>query len=177
LQGTRTLGITFDGNKPGFHGYTDADWVGNVETRQSTSGYVYFLYGGAISWKSTRQKAVTLSSTESEYYGLSNAAREAAWLRLLLKELNYEGGDVKPTLIYGDNQGSLALAENPEFHQRTKHVDIQYHYIRQQVEEGNVQLAYKKTADMVADGMTKPLNGPKHAIFTKMLGLEEWNSI
>jgi hypothetical protein len=96
---------------------------------------------------------------------------------LLLKELNYEGGDIKPTLIYGDNQGSLALAENPEFHQRTKHVDIQYHYIRQQVEEGNVQLSYKKTADMVADGMTKPLNGPKHAIFTKMLGLEEWNSI
>jgi hypothetical protein len=86
-------------------------------------------------------------------------------------ELQYRGTEHVPTHIYGDNQSSLALAENPEFHQRTKHIDIKYHFIRQQVEKGTIHLSYIPTADMVADGMTKPLTAVKHARFIQQLGL------
>jgi hypothetical protein len=175
LKTTRTIGITYEGSKHGFYGYSDADWGGNIDTRQSTSGYVFFLFGGAISWRTTRQRVVALSSTESEYYGLTNAAREAKWLRSLLTELQYNGEDVLPTLIKGDNQGSLALSENPEHHQRTKHIDIQHHYIRNEVLNGNVALEYVPTANMAADGLTKPLSAQKHANFMDMLGMEEWS--
>ena len=174
LKQTKNIGITYDGKQPGFCGYSDADYGEDIQTRKSRNGYVFYLYGGPISWKSARQKCVTLSSTESEYYGLSSAAREAAWLRLLLTELEYQGGDINPTTIKGDNQGSLALAENPEFHQRTKHVDIQYHYIRQEVENGCIALEFVPTRLMAADGYTKPLTGLKHEEFIRMLGLAEW---
>ena len=106
LKQTKNIGITYDGKQPGFYGYSDADYGEDIQTRKSRNGYVFYLYGGPISWKSARQKCVTLSSTESEYYGLSSAAREAAWLRLLT-ELKYQSGDIKPTIIKGDNQGSL----------------------------------------------------------------------
>lgn len=175
LKATRTLGITYNGKKPGFYGYSDSDWAGDRATRRSTSGYLFYLYGGVITWRSTRQKAVTVSSTEAEYYGLTNAAKEAAWLRKLLTQLQYSGQDIEPTLIYGDNQSSLALAEDAKAHQRSKHVDIQYHYIRQQVQDKRVFLSYVETQQMVADGLTKPLTAAKHAIFIKMLGLEDWN--
>ena len=175
LKATRTLGITYNGKKPGFYGYSDSDWAGDRATRRSTSGYLFYLYGGVITWRSTRQKAVTVSSTEAEYYGLTNAAKDAAWLRNLLTQLQYSGQDIEPTLIYGDNQSSLALAEDAKAHQRSKHVDIQYHYIRQQVQDKRVFLSYVETQQMVADGLTKPLTAAKHAIFIKMLGLEDWN--
>ena len=122
-----------------------------------------------------RQKCVTLSSTEAEYYGLSSAAREAAWLRQLLKELNYQGKDIQPTKIFGDNQSSMALSENPEFHQRTKHVDVQYHYIRQEVGCERVALEFMPTHLMIADGLTKPLTRVKHKRFIELLGLEEFS--
>jgi hypothetical protein len=133
------------------------------------------LYGGAITWRSTRQKAVTVSSTEAEYYGLTNAAKEAAWLRKLLRQLQYSGSDIEPTLIHGDNQSSLALAEDAKSHQRTKHVDIQYHYIREQVNQNRVFVSYLETQKMVADGLTKPLTTAKHTEFVRMLGLEDWS--
>jgi hypothetical protein len=172
LKQTRTLGITIRGLAKGdFRGYSDADWAGHPETRSSTSGYVFFLYGAPITWKTSRQHTIALSSTESEYYGLTNAAKEAIWFQTLLTELKYQGTEYIPTHIYGDNQGSLALAENPEFHQRTKHIDIKYHFIRQQVEKGTIHLSYISTADMIADGMTKPLTAVKHAHFIQQLGL------
>jgi len=115
LAHTKTLGITYNGRKKGFKGVSDSDWGADMDTRSSTSGYLFFLYGGVITWKSGRQKTVALSSTEAEYYGLSNATREALWLRSLLKSLGYDEG-LDPVVIEGDNQGSLALTENPEFH-------------------------------------------------------------
>ena len=116
-----------------FHGYSDSDYAGDIATRRSTSGYVFFMAGGPISWKSARQHAITLSSTEAEYYALTEAAKEAIWLQSLLFELGYKGKDLSPILIHGDNTGSLDLAENPEHHQRAKHINIRMHYIRQEV--------------------------------------------
>jgi len=124
-----------------------------------------------VSWKTARQKAVTLSSTEAEYYALSEAAKEAKWHQLLLNELKCNESDVRPTLIHGDNTGALSLAENPEHHNRAKHIDIRQHYIRQEVENGSITLAYIPTDKMVADGLTKPLPGSKHQEFITQLGL------
>jgi len=175
LNGTRNMGITYDGRRPGFWGCSDADWAGDIDTRSSTSAYVFFLYGGPITWKSTRQKSIALSSTESEYYGLTDAAKEAIWLQSLLKDLKYENDDVKPVKILGDNQGSLALSENPEYHQRTKHIDIKYHFIRHQIAKGKIKVSYIETAKMPADGLTKPLSTAKHSLYIQQLGLESWN--
>ena len=122
--------------------------------------------------KTARQKAVTLSSTEAEYYALSEAAKETKWHQLLLEELKYH--EFKPTLIYGDNTGSLSLAENPEHHARAKHIDVRQHFIRQEVENGSITLSYIPTAQMKADGLTKPLPGPKHQEFIRQLGLGKW---
>jgi len=86
--------------------------------------------------------------------------------------MHYSGADIKAVRLYGDNQGSLALAENPELHQRTKHIDIKHHFIREHVESGVIDLWYINTVDMAADGLTKPLTPVKHAEFVKLLRME-----
>src|SRR5579871_693368 len=177
LSGTRTLGITYKctGNeKLDFHGYSDSDHGSCIDTRQSTSGYVFFMAGGPVSWKSARQHSVTLSSTEAEYYGLTNAAKEASWLRLLLSNLGYSQSDTLPTQLYGDNIPSLQLAENPEHHQRSKHIDIQWHFIRNEVRDKKVALSYVSTEFMIADGLTKILGTTAHGKFVRMLGMESF---
>lgn len=173
LGHTKTLGVTYHGKEKGFKGCSDSDWGADINTRSSTSGYLFFLHGGVITWKTGRQKTVALSSTEAEYYGLSNATREALWLRSLLRSLGYDEG-LDPVVIEGDNQGSLALTENPEFHQRTKHIDIKHHFLRQEVDEKRVAFSYVETTKLAADGLTKPLNSMKHAAFVQQLRLESW---
>lgn len=144
---TKSLGITFSARgieQEGldYHGYSDSDYAGDVDSRRSKSGYVYFMGNGPILWKTARQHAVTLSSTEAEYYSPTEAAKEAKWHQTLLDELQYTGADIHATLLYGDNTGSLDLAENPERHSRSKHIDVRQHYIRQEVENGSIELAY-----------------------------------
>jgi hypothetical protein len=111
---------------------------------------------------------------EAEYYALTEAAKEAKWHQALLDEIQYTGTGVHPTIIHGDNTGSLALAENPEHHGRAKHIDVRLHYIRQEVENGSIELSYVPTNQMAADGFTKPLLGPKHQAFISQLGMEDW---
>lgn len=179
LKPTRNACITFGGAKCNgtlsIHGYTDSDYAGCQETRRSTSGYVFYIAGGPFSWKSKRQTSVTLSSTEAEYYGLSNASREATWIRQFLTDIGYGGAEANTSLILADNQSSIALAKNPEFHQRTKHIDIQWHYIREQVAKGVVNVQYVSTTEMAADGLTKALPAPLHRHFLTLLGLKEAN--
>ncbi len=179
LGTTKGLGITFSAtdveNSLSYHGYSDSDHAGDVDTRRSTSGYVFFMGDGPVSWKTARQHAVTLSSTEAEYYALTEAMKEAKWHQILLKELKYRGDDVVPVELCGDNTGALSLAENPEHHGRAKHIDIRMHYIRQEVQNGSVVLTYVPTENMVADGFTKPLPGPKHQAFIGQLGMEDWS--
>ena len=120
------------------------------------------MANGPVIWKSARQKAVKLSSTEAEYYALSHVAKEAAWLYALLTELGYAGPDLRPHQVNGDNQGSLYLAENPQYHQKTKHIDVQYHYVRQEVRSNHINLGDMPPDQMPADGLTKPLTKEKH---------------
>jgi hypothetical protein len=151
-------------------GYSDADWAGDIDTRRSTSGYVFLLNGGCISWRSKKQRTVALSSTEAEYMALSEATQEAVWLKAFMRELGEDAGDGALT-VYEDNQGAIALAKNPEFHKRTKHIDIRYHFVREKVEDGQVMLQYCPTQDMLADLMTKPISAPQFVALRTKLGV------
>jgi hypothetical protein len=155
------------------HGYFDSDFAGDLYQRKSHSGSVFKLAGGVVSAVSKRQLVVAQSSTEAEYYSGAKAAQESEYLRQVLTELGYKGEDAKRVKLTGDNQGALSLAENPEFHQRTKHIAIRYHYLRDRVEKGRIELYYVPIDDMVADGLTKTLAATKHARFIELLNLQE----
>jgi len=169
LNGTRNFGITYDGKRGLIlEGYSDADW-GAGEDRKSISGYIFSLAGGAISWSSKKQSTMALSTTEAEYIALVQAAKESIWIQRLLQELGYTA--TNSNVIYGDNQGSIALANNPEYHARTKHIDIQYHFIRECIQTGKIALEYCPTSDMVADGMTKAMARDRHVELLAKMGV------
>ena len=172
LKGSINLELTFRGDLRSLIGYTDADWAGDIDTRRSTSGYLFNIGSGSISWSSKRQPTVSLSSCEAEYQGQTQATKEAMWLRRLLNEL-VDQGEPNVTIIYGDNQGALALAKNPTQHGRTKHIDIQHHFVREKQAAGEVDLRYVPTAEQLADGLTKALPGEAFRRFRIGLGLEE----
>ena len=147
LKGTTNIGILYkqDGGDKCV-GYSDADWAGDTSDRRSTSGYIFMFSGGPISWSSKRQKC---STAEAEYVALSGAAQECLWLRQLEVELGCppEG----PSLIFEDNQSTIAMAQNPQFHGRAKHIDIRHHFVRDQIANGSIKLHYCSMTDMTAD--------------------------
>ncbi|KAE8236029.1 hypothetical protein A4X13_0g9289, partial [Tilletia indica] len=155
------LRFRFDG-EPELIGYSDADWAGNVEDRKSQSGYVFKLYEATVSWGSLRQQCVSLSSVESEYVALTEAAKDAIWLRSAVLAYDQVSPDTVSIMLNGDNQGSLALAQNPGWHRRTKHIGLRYHFISWQVEEGALELKYIGTSDQLADIFTKAT--PAHVL-------------
>ena len=134
-------------------GYADSDWATNQDNRRSTTGYVFTLGGAAISWSSKKQASVALSTTEAEYMALSAANQEALYLRALLRDLKHE--QTEPTKIYQDNQGTIKLAENAIVSKRSKHIDVRYHFVRENIIAKNITLEYKKTQEMLADCLTK----------------------
>ena len=157
---------------PAIVDYTDSDWAGDLDCRRSTSGYLFQLAGAAITWSSHMQPLVAQSTTGAEYIGCSEAAREAVWLRRLLSDLQAESPLKTPMTMYADNQGAIKLAENPRFHGRTKHIEIKYHYVREALENGTIQLTYLPTAAMTADILIKPLPREPHWRHIQGLGLE-----
>jgi len=172
LNGTIDKGIIYNGNLGmRLEGWSDANW-GGEEGRESVSGFVFTLAGGTIIYSSKKQGSVALSSTESEYMALLHALKEQIWLLRFLKEIGYDIND--QNVIYCDNQGAIALAHNPEHHARTKHIDIQYHFVRNCVEDGTVRLEHCPTEDMVADSLTKALGPERHRKLAKMMGMEVW---
>jgi len=129
LKGTVNLALKYNQTESrALVGFSDADWAGDQDDRRSTTGNVFLLGGGAVSWLSKKQSTVALSTAEAEYVALSQAAQECVWLRRLLSDL---GMDATPVVILEDNQGAIAIAKNPVDHSRTKHIDIRYHYIRE----------------------------------------------
>ena len=148
-------------------GFADADWGGCHATRRSTTGYVFTLNGAPISWQSKRQQTVALSSTEAEYMAACHATKEVVWLRGLLGDLGLQLDT--PTVVREDNKGCLDLAGNPRHHQRTKHIDIQYHFIREKIEEGVLELVQCPTDQQLGDIFTKPLVVDKHYKFAELL--------
>ena len=133
-------------------GYSDASHAGEKVTSRGRTGYVFMSGGAAISWRSSMMHVVTYSSCESEYVGLSESGNEAIYLKQLQGEL---GIGKKGVLIMGDNESSLKLAENPVFHQKSKHILIRYHSLRDRVADGFIELCWVDTGLNAADVLTK----------------------
>ena len=146
MRGTVEYGLKYSkGNEIQLGGFTDADWVGSTVDRKSTSGYCFSLGSRMTSWCSRKQKSVALSSVEGEYMVASTTLCEAIWLRKLL--LNLLKKWIEPTGIMCDNQSCIKLSENSMFHDRSKHIDIRCHFIRDYVQRGAVQLRYTPTGE------------------------------
>ena len=157
LKGTTDLGLLYQHANVNLVGYSDADWAGDTNDRKSTSGYVFMMSGSAISWRSKKQTSVALSTAEAEYIALSSATQEAMWLRQLFSSLMKDYELSIPTTIYEDNQSTICMARNNQSHGRSKHVDIKYHFVREQVEQQTIETIYCRSEEMTADILTKSL--------------------
>ena len=176
LKGTVDYGLIFSSDRDGkndLYGYSDADWAGCLDTRRSTSGYVFKVGGSTISWNSKKQITVAKSTTEAEYVALSAAAQEAVWLRRLFSEIGF--GCQGTTTLFEDNNGAIDLSKNPKYHNRTKHIDIAYHFTRERVVSKELSVTYCHTNDMLADTMTKGLPRTQFEKFRDMLGVGPCN--
>jgi hypothetical protein len=166
LKQTSTIGITYSGSSTSSEsqltGFSDSDWAGDLDTRRSTTGYVYLCSGGAISWKSRRQPTVALSSTEAEYMATSEASKEAIWLRRLYNEITNTESFSNPQQIYVDNNGAIEWTRNPKDHDRAKHIDIRYHFVRDAIEDKLVELQRVDSKGNTADLLTKALSHELH---------------
>jgi len=174
LRGTRSLVITYSRNSKGgltLWGFSDSDWAGERDGSRSTSGYVWMLSGGPVSWKSRLQPVVVLSSTEAEYITVTAAAQEGIWLCRVMGELGFE--QVGATELAVDNEGAIVLSENPQAHPCTKHIRLRYHFIRQYVQEGVIKPYYISTHENIADIFTKNLPKDKFLELRQAMGLTQ----
>jgi len=192
LRSTIDYGITFGGKNPeGLIGYSDSDFASDRTDRLSVLGNVFMLGDGPISWASKKQKSVATSTMDAEYMAMCEASKQSQWLALVLREMGAPdligGHKFKPTvkektkfmiaspvLIRGDNQAALGLVRDAQITQRSKHIDVAYHYQRDLMKKDRLRVEFVGTADMVADGMTKPL--PK-AGFCRFLDLLRLRSV
>jgi histone deacetylase 1/2 len=170
LHGTTNLGLHI---KPStdldIAGFSDADWATSIDDRKSMAGQCVFLGETLISWASRKQKVVSRSSTESEYRALADLAAEVAWLKSLLGELKVP--IPRKPILWCDNLSAKALASNPVMHARSKHIEIDVHYIRDQVLQNEITVAYVPTADQIADCLTKALTHTRFNIMRDKLGV------
>jgi hypothetical protein len=158
LSSTSDYGIRFTASKENGNdkllGYCDADWAGESDSRRSTSGFVFTLNDGPISWKSKLQASTALSSVEAVYISLCAAAREAKWARQLMFELGFP--QERATKIFEDNKVCISISSNDRTDARSKHIDVKYHFVRQMIRTNQIQVEYLPTEDMIADMFTKP---------------------
>ncbi|KAK9734004.1 hypothetical protein RND81_04G107600 [Saponaria officinalis] len=175
VAGTLKYGIWY-AKVPDLHlfGFTDSDWAGCLDDRKNTSGSVFSLRSGAITWSSKKQETVALSPSEAEYAAATAAARQALWLQKVLADFDIKQSDA--TLLYCDNRSAIAIAKNPAFHGRTKHIDVQCHFIRKLVADEKIALMFCGTNEQVADIFTKSLPQAKHQFLTTRLGVCDFES-
>lgn len=170
LAGTPSHGIYIRRGSPlALHGFSDADWAGDTDDFISTNAYVIYLGGTPISWSSKKQTGVARSSTEAEYRAVANAASEIRWITSLLTELRVRLPAAP--VIYCDNIGATHLSANPVFHSRMKHLALDFHFIRENVQAGRLRVTHVSTRDQLADPLTKPLSKPRFQKLTVKLGV------
>lgn len=171
LKGTKNYQLVLGGPHSNLVSYSDADYAQQLH-RHSISGYVSFIGIGAVSWSSKKQSLVTVSTTESEYVAFTSATKDIIWLQHFLQELCVLNPSLNtPTTLFGDNQSAIRLCQDSTYHARSKHIDVQFHFVRQAVSRNLVKVTYLSTSDMIADIFTKSLDRFKLAKFRTLLGL------
>jgi hypothetical protein len=156
IKGTTSLGLTFRKSSSTLvSAFSDADWAGCVDDRRSTGGFAVYFGPNLISWSARKQATVSRSSTEAEYKALANATAEVIWIESLLGELGVQRKRVP--CLWCDNMGATYLSANPVFHARTKHIEIDFHFVRERVVNKLLEIRFIPSGDQVADGFTKAL--------------------
>ena len=150
------------------HGFVDADWAGDLDHRRSTSGYVFNLFGGTVSWMSKKQSIVALSTTEAEYMATTHASKEAVWLQRLCSSMGLVQGAIR---IDCDSQSEIFLVNNPAYHSKAKHIDVQYHFVRDMKEEKKLLLVKVDTLKNNADALTKSVSSEKFFWCRETMGI------
>jgi len=171
IAGTLGYGCSYQRRKkelPLLIGYSDSDLAGDIDTRRSTTGVLFFLGNNLITWQSQKQKVVALSSCEAEYMAATTAACQGIWLARLIAELR--GQEAGATKLFVDNQSAIALSRNPVFHDRSKHIDVRYHFIRECVEDGRVMIDSISTDEQLADIQTKALTRERFCELRSRIG-------
>ena len=153
------------------HGFSDTDWVGSPVDRKSTSGYCFSLCLVVTSWSRRKQGSIAQSTPRAKYIAASDVSKEAVWLRKLIYGLFDDKMEAR--VIHCDNQSCIKLSENPIFHDRSKHIEMTYHFIRDMVQRNMIKLQYIATDEQVVDILTKPLPLSKFIYFRGKLGVEE----
>lgn len=159
IKGTVRFGVQYTAGTSKLVGFTDSDWVGSVDNRKSTSGFVYHFGSAPIAWSGKKQSTISLCFTEVEYHVVVLAIQEVLWLRQLLTEFDIPQDHTN--IIWCDNQSAIHISINPVEHQRTKHIELHMHFIHQLIQDGVISLEYLPTEEQVAYIFTKPLASPR----------------
>jgi histone deacetylase 1/2 len=172
VSGTVSLGLTFRRSSSTLvSAFSDADWAGCVDDRRSTGGFAVYFGPNLISWSARKQATVSRSSTEAEYKSLANATAEIIWIESLLKELGIRRYET--SCLWCDNMGATYLSANPIFHARTKHIEIDFHFVRERVANRQLDIRFIPSRDQVADGFTKALPARQFEEFKYNLNLKK----
>ena len=168
LRGTINMMLCFGDDKPTMMGYSDSDMAGDIDSRKSTSGYMIKFAGEAVTWQSRLQRCVALSTIEAEFIAITEACKELLWVKKFLQEL---GVVQDKYLLFVDSQSAIYLGKNSNFHSRSKHIDMRYHWIRDALDAKLLELAKIHTDDNGADMMTKALSRGKFEVCCEIAGL------
>jgi hypothetical protein len=171
LKGTSKLGVTLGGTEETLQlvGYADADWARDIDSRRSTTGYVFMLGSYPVTWKSKLQVTPALSTMEAELMAITAANQEAQWIRKLLNDIGY--AQLEATVLNEDNQSCIKYIYGTKWSPRSKHIGVRYYYVKDSVKNGEVKIQYCPTQNMVADMLTKPLNTETFCKHRTALGL------
>ncbi|KAL8138048.1 hypothetical protein V2J09_004049 [Rumex salicifolius] len=172
VKGTLQFGCVYkkDPSYTEVMGYSDSDLAGDIDDRKSTSGVVYFLGKSPITWVSRKQRVVALSSCEAEYIAATAGACRDIWLKSIMETL--QGKRISEVVLKIDNKSTIALAKNPVFHDRSKHIDTKFHFIRDCVKQGKIKVDYVSTNDQLGDLMTKPLARQRFSELRQKIGVK-----
>ena len=172
VAGTCHQGLYYTRREEGrarLRGFSDADMAGDIDTRKSTTGIIFFLGGNIITWQSSKQKVVALSSCEAKYIAAATAACQGVWLARLVKDMT--GVEPGAPELKVDNQSAIALSKNPVHHDRSKHIDTRFHYIRECIDENRIVLGHVSTEEQLADILTKALGRVRFLELRELIGV------